>query len=50
MKSYNKEITVGLDVCWYQVEILPRITILFGSQKMLAIEWLFFSLWVQLDN
>lgn len=29
----------------HQIELLPRLTILYGQQKGIAIEWLWFSLY-----
>lgn len=40
----NIEIEFGDEFAYQQIEILPRLTIMYGSMKVIAFEWLFWSL------
>ena len=43
----NIEIEFGNEFAYQQIEILPRITIIYGTLKLVAFEWLFWSLSIE---
>ena len=46
LKLFKSNIVIGIEGNSYsnQIEILPRLTILYGNLKLIAFEWLFWSL------
>ena len=46
LKLFKSSIVIGIEGNSYsnQIEILPRLTILYGNMKLIAFEWLFWSL------
>ena len=43
----NIEIEFGNEFAYQQIEILPRFTIMYGDMKVIAFEWLFWSLSIE---
>lgn len=48
-KLFKLNIVIGIEGNFYsnQIEILPRLTILYGNLKLVAFEWLFWSLSIE---
>ena len=49
LKLFKSSIVIGIEGNSYsnQIEILPRITIIYGTLKLVAFEWLFWSLSIE---